>query len=704
MRKTSQDGGDATSITSGIENELKKVSNTKTKRNSIKKKVQNFGNESDDGVIEPLLQKDKDKTETINQSAKYLPFKTDSEKPIQKNLKAADVKVLTTQSSFGVKDTTSLKSPTSNIAPIHNHMNTNVFINQDNFKAVVPSQSQILVEIDGKKPVTYTPSPLIFTTAKIHTDGKTKQMEPVQVTSVPILSTLESSGVKSGVTTSVDKSKGLPTVSGLNEVKTFEKLHKNGNPISVANIKTEKVGNNIISNSQTVLNNKLTSIVAVSQPLTQEVKTIKTLNSEKNQKSVENEPSLVSSVIKTDSGIIPKTLQSDLSYSSSSTETLKSKLPTLTSKEQCNVISNTPKNVSSSKADDKAINKETSKVQESQMSSNKHGKNSSSVASYKAIKQISLDNTNLPTNGREPIDNIDKEKINKLTSNRQLHRQKKSDIDESDIKLLPATKDVSVLHSVVKSSKDSAQLAMLNIEQESNVKDTKIVQQNDKPKTLKSDINPSEIRASANKTIKKPISTTTANQPPLNSSGTKQPIATGSIVVSASPVPQSSNIATISKNKSSKPIEPVTTTVSLFSKSGNADVHENTNVKAVASNSKSKTESAAMSKISSNLASKSYEPKTSNTPLPKTTTSSVTPTTMSKTSNNTNASIIAMTTLSNTTRPNINSVSLPKTTNASSSMAVKSSGITATSAVTISQNKKNGKKSVDNNDAKGLKA
>ncbi|XP_053600207.1 mucin-2-like isoform X1 [Plodia interpunctella] len=210
MRKTSQDGGDNMSITSGVENEIKKpiVGIMKTKRNSIKKKVQNFSHESDDGVIEPLLHKEK--METPNQSAKCLLPKTKTESCEKGNdrdkllsddrlekpsLSAAPSVYGNPSIPNGTKET---KKIYENSSTIHNHMNSNVFSNFDDAKKIITPRSQILVEINDNKRIGYNPSPLIFTTAKIHTDVKTKSMEPVQVTPVPILSTIEGS-VKVGV-------------------------------------------------------------------------------------------------------------------------------------------------------------------------------------------------------------------------------------------------------------------------------------------------------------------------------------------------------------------------------------------------------------------------------------------------------------------------------------------------------------------------
>ncbi|XP_039746169.1 probable serine/threonine-protein kinase nek3 [Pararge aegeria] len=93
--------------------------------------------------------------------------------------------------------------------PIHNHMNTNVFSVYDASTGSITTKNPILVEIDTSKPGRYSPSPLIFTTAKIHTDSKTKLMEPVQVTPVPILSTIEGNLVKAGIASNAD-SKAIP--------------------------------------------------------------------------------------------------------------------------------------------------------------------------------------------------------------------------------------------------------------------------------------------------------------------------------------------------------------------------------------------------------------------------------------------------------------------------------------------------------------
>lgn len=188
----------------------------KSKRNSIKKKVQNFSHESDDAVIEPLLQKDKDKSGISNSSAKHLlsKGKTDSSDDKDKLLSSQMERPSLTTAPSAIAGTSLMNGTKGNNLPktfehttttIHNHMHTNVFSSLDKAKSTVSSKSQILVEIDGNKPTSYNPSPLIFTTAKIHADGKTKHMEPVQVTPVPILSTIEGSLVKMGNISAIDK-------------------------------------------------------------------------------------------------------------------------------------------------------------------------------------------------------------------------------------------------------------------------------------------------------------------------------------------------------------------------------------------------------------------------------------------------------------------------------------------------------------------
>lgn len=216
MFQTSFDGGDISSITSGFDIDIKKpiVGILKTKRNSLKKKVHNFSLDSDDAVIEPLLQKVKETTETGNQSAKNIlsKTKTDSKGDDKDKLLAdkqsgmpsmTNIPIVTNSAhlvngSNNVK--VSIKSNGSTITQTHSHLNSYMFNNDARQN---PPKTQALVGIESTKLSGYSPSPLIFTTAKIHTDGKSKQMEPVQVTPVPILSTIESNVVITGAVTNI---------------------------------------------------------------------------------------------------------------------------------------------------------------------------------------------------------------------------------------------------------------------------------------------------------------------------------------------------------------------------------------------------------------------------------------------------------------------------------------------------------------------
>lgn len=220
--QTSHDGADSTSITSGIENELKKAGSNinKIKKSSIKRKVPSFSHESDDGIIEPLLQTDKEKSDIASRSAKFLLQKSKTDSSYEKDSKNVEDYVNKCSISTPVQQANQLitnnikENPPSTpyicgMAPIHNYMNTNIFSTYDLSKGIT-TKSPILVEIDGSKSGVYSPSPLIFTTAKIHTDSKTKLMEPLQVTPVPILSTIEGSVVRAGALTNSDKITSVP--------------------------------------------------------------------------------------------------------------------------------------------------------------------------------------------------------------------------------------------------------------------------------------------------------------------------------------------------------------------------------------------------------------------------------------------------------------------------------------------------------------
>ncbi|XP_041973086.1 uncharacterized threonine-rich GPI-anchored glycoprotein PJ4664.02-like isoform X1 [Aricia agestis] len=259
MRKTSHDGVDTTSITSGIENEVKKSSTTgiiKMKKSSIKRKVPNFSHESDDGIIEPLLQSDKDKSETAPRSAKYLlsKTKTDSISENEDSIRMSEInityfsastpttaadKVVTATNMNDAKDSNNVST---GVTTFRNHMNTNVFCVSEASKGKMSTKSPLLVELDAAKTTGYSPS-LIFTTAKIHSDCKTKLMEPIQVTPVPIKSTTEKDVEVSG---SINSNKA--NVAG-NSI--IEKLNNISNKNDKLNLESD-IRNN--STSKAILN------------------------------------------------------------------------------------------------------------------------------------------------------------------------------------------------------------------------------------------------------------------------------------------------------------------------------------------------------------------------------------------------------------------------------------------------------------------
>lgn len=283
MFQTSFDGGDIASITSGFDNEYKRpiAGILKTKRNSIKKKVQNFSLELDDAVIEPLLQKDKDSTEIGSQSAKYLLSKTKTDSIIEKGDdkdklladKKSSMPSMTSVPSVSnnahlVNGTNSvkvsIKSNGSTITPINNHMNTNVFNNNDALHDMSSPKTQILVQIEATKLSGYSPSSLIFTTAKIHTNGKSKQMEPVQVTPVPIVSTIEGNVIKTGALTNYTPST-KDTFRGNNEQNIRDNIFSK-NQVPFSHI-THKTTSDVIAKPSSVKKviTTISTLVQVSQ-------------------------------------------------------------------------------------------------------------------------------------------------------------------------------------------------------------------------------------------------------------------------------------------------------------------------------------------------------------------------------------------------------------------------------------------------------
>lgn len=204
--QTSHEVGDSSSVTSGVENEIKKTSAVfgKMKRNSIKKKNPNFGQESDVTVTEPLLQTEKEGTDYVDQSANEIisqPKTEINKKNYKDDIIMPENKAIVSdipRSVQTINENVTYKTQPSTTGFMHNHMNTNIFNSLDKSTNTFTSKNQILVDIDGCRQVSYSSNPLIFTTAKIHSDGKNKHMEPVQVTPVPILSTVEVSVSRAG--------------------------------------------------------------------------------------------------------------------------------------------------------------------------------------------------------------------------------------------------------------------------------------------------------------------------------------------------------------------------------------------------------------------------------------------------------------------------------------------------------------------------
>ncbi|CAK1551754.1 unnamed protein product [Leptosia nina] len=202
------------SVNSSVDNDIRKSDLSAKKKNSIKKKVASFSNESDDAALVPLLQTPK--AETNVPSAKNILSKLKTESISEKDLKNKDVeKAVTSTSSKQNAPVNTMEWKKSdatvvcNTTVIQNHMNTNVFGNMISASESSTPKTSILIEISEKKS-TYGATPLIFTTAKIHTDNKTKTMEPLQVNPLPISSTIEGNLVKSELSFNNSNTSVLP--------------------------------------------------------------------------------------------------------------------------------------------------------------------------------------------------------------------------------------------------------------------------------------------------------------------------------------------------------------------------------------------------------------------------------------------------------------------------------------------------------------
>lgn len=187
-------------MTNSIDNDSKKSGILKSTRNSIKRKVQNFSTESDDAVIEPLLQKDKDKPD-LSKCAKITPkSKTESFKQNGKD----ESKYYNRNSGMDEKaqliadedqDNTNVGKKTCSDVSFSDKLIANIS------KATTFQPKTLIGHIVSiKEGTTLQPyqalSPLIFTTAKIHDETQGKEKELIILNKLPIVSTTEINKVK----------------------------------------------------------------------------------------------------------------------------------------------------------------------------------------------------------------------------------------------------------------------------------------------------------------------------------------------------------------------------------------------------------------------------------------------------------------------------------------------------------------------------
>lgn len=207
-----------------MDNEFKKPSILKSTRNSIKRKVQNFSHESDDAVVEPLLQKDKTEATKIVKNVQKLindecTGNTEVDSTVS-NINTSDVgdkikliqkeekelpKLSTTECVFNIKSSLGTHSDIQKPSIIStNSGDNNKYEKLENsssstkyFIENITCNKYELPTIPKSSPYPgYKSSPLIFTTAKIHNDAIAKTKEPVILNTSPILSTLENKEIK----------------------------------------------------------------------------------------------------------------------------------------------------------------------------------------------------------------------------------------------------------------------------------------------------------------------------------------------------------------------------------------------------------------------------------------------------------------------------------------------------------------------------
>lgn len=272
-----------------MDGEYKKTGILKSTRNSIKRKVQNFSHESDDAVIEPLL-KDKTKSEIAKCAKSIIPkmktdhcieMKKDDNKynqedtnkiKIESQLESQGIKICQEKPFIKIIDdvTSKVKSAISNHTVTSSTLNSTTINNKYSSPDYISNtNTEIKYEVNAplikyfKYPKTdstirgcvdYDPSPLIFTTAKIHSDVHVKSTEPVNLNVLPILSTSENNEINNVIKIPIVPSisnETEPSCAILDALDDFErrqtllkkKLSDTGAPVT--NVRQEIIAPNV---------------------------------------------------------------------------------------------------------------------------------------------------------------------------------------------------------------------------------------------------------------------------------------------------------------------------------------------------------------------------------------------------------------------------------------------------------------------------
>lgn len=549
--QTSHDGGDSSSITSGVENEIIKpiLSILKPKKTSLKRKPPSSFKEVDETVVEPLLSQDREKPGTSQSAKIFTKTKTDfnNDKISDKSKLLGDNNIqnpissaIITTANITLSSNDRYVPKTTVAAPMHNHMNTNVFNSYDSNKIVVTTKSQILVEIDSSKPSGYSPSPLIFTTAKIHADGKTKHMEPVQVTPVPILSTVELNLSKNGNVTTNEK-KIVTTNNGNSLVSTvYNPGISSKTTTQHSNAVTSATPNSMVTCTPVVTNqNKTTtpttsiisSILNNQTTLSNEKIINKGENITNNQKAKDG-PILTPVVSK-----IPSTTKQTKAITS-----LKSTNPVIEPiKPTLSAISGVEPNQSNQQSDKSLTDKIKSNSERTQ------------VIDYKLKDSIQANKNNTdPTAVIKPNTSSNLAKTKSGSENKQLQRQKSIAVEDT-----PKSKTTSGLNSSnkVDTTKDSCAKIVSSSVKPSSTSQSKIQSNTSlsKDKTPKPSAN--EIKTETLKSLQTRTSNTTEKPSNINSKTTNKP---SSIITSTT-----KNDNTISTPNTTKNVSLVKTSSNL---------------------------------------------------------------------------------------------------------------------------------------------